>query len=310
MAPSAGVRARETHILRGIGFVLLTTLLFATMNAEVKYLSRRLPVVEIIWVRMLGHLVSVVAIFAPWRGGWRLFVTSAPGIQLGRSVLLIAGTSCFFTAIGQVPLADATAVTFVSPLIVAALARPLLGERVSLRHAVTIAVGFIGALVVIRPTGGGTNLYIVLVLGTALFDGLYHMFTRQVAAYDAPETSVAYAPVVGTLVLSAVVPFSWRAPEGPMDWTLFLSLGVLGGLGHYCVARAFVWGPASILTPFFYAQIVGAAVLGYVFFGDVPGVWTWLGSALIIGSGLSIAWRATRIPQRPRPSASTIASTP
>jgi drug/metabolite transporter (DMT)-like permease len=118
------------------------------------------------------------------------------------------------------------------------------------------------------------------VLGSAGGYALYQVLTRRVVGIDSPETSVAYSALVGTLVLSIPVPFAWRTPEDAMTWLLLGTLGLLG-----------LWGPASIIAPFHYVQLVWAAVLGYLIFGDVPSAWTWLGAAVIVLSGLFLAWR-------------------
>lgn len=283
-------------LLRGVLFMVGATALFVTMNTGAKYLSAHLPVLEIIWARSLGHLLFIVALFAPAHGGWRLFVTGAPAVQVGRSLLLLTSTCFFFTAIGRVPLADATAVSFTAPLLVAVLAGPVLGERIGLGHWLAILVGLGGALVVARPTGAGANLYLLLVLGSAATYAAYQILTRYVAGIDTPETSVTYSALVGTLLLSVVVPFSWQTPERLGHWLVLGGLGLLGGLGHYCVARALTWGPASLLSPFHYVQLVWAAAIGYLVFGDVPGATTWVGASLIVGSGLSIAWQGSRLP--------------
>jgi drug/metabolite transporter (DMT)-like permease len=287
------VPARATHIPRGILFIVVATALFVCMNTGVKLLSPHLPTVELIWARSLGHLLFIIALFAPTHGGWRLFVTRQPAIQLSRSLLLLASTSFFFTALGRVPLADATAISFTAPFIVGALAGPVLGERVDLTQWLAIAVGFCGALLVIRPFGEATSPYALLVLGSAACYAGYQILTRRVAGIDRPETSVAYSALVGTLVLSVVVPLYWRAPDRLSHWLILAVLGLLGGLGHYCVAGAFLWGPASILSPFHYVQLVWAALMGYLAFGDLPSAWTWVGAAVIMASGVYIAWRET-----------------
>ena len=271
------------------------------MNTEAKLLAVSLPVLEVVWARVSGHTVFVFALFGPRHGWWRLFVTRRPAIQLMRSLLLLTSTLLFFTALSKVPLADATAVSFTSPLLVAALAGPILGERVDLRHWLAIAAGFLGALLVIRPTGASTNPYLFLVLGNSACYAGYQILTRRVAAFDRPETSVTYSALIGTVVLGVVAPFSFIAPSGPVAWAMLASLGLLGGLGHYLVARALTLGPASILSPFHYVQLVGAAAMGYVFFRDVPSTWTWIGAAIIIASGLYIAWREARRPAPQRP---------
>ena len=283
----------ETRVLRGIFFIVLATVLFVSMNTAVKLLRPHLPTLELIWARTLGHLLFVFALFAPTHGGWRLLDTGNLTTQILRSLLLLASTSFFFTALGFVPLADATAVSFTAPLLVAALAGPLLRERVGLGHWLAVAAGFGGALVIVRPGAAGANPHLLLVLGSAACYALYQILTRRVAPFDRPETSVTYSALGGTVILSALVPFVWQTPDRLWHWLVLLVIGLLGGLGHYCVARAFLWGPASILSPFHYAQLVLAAAMGYLAFGDVPTVWTWLGAAVIVGSGLSIAWRET-----------------
>jgi drug/metabolite transporter (DMT)-like permease len=287
---------RRARILRGIAFMVGATMLFVVMNTGVKLLSPHLPTIELIWARSLGHLLFIIGLFGPSHGGWRLFVTRRPAIQFSRSLLLLASTSFFFTAVGRVPLAEATTVSFTTPFVVAALAGPLLRERVDLGHWTAIAVGFVGALVVIRPGTAGANPALTLVIGSAVTYALYQVLTRRVAGIDQPATSVTYSALVGTVVLTVLVPFFWRTPARLSHWVMLCGLGLFGGLGHYFVARGLTWGPASVLSPFQYVQLVWAAAAGYLAFDDVPSGWTWLGAGMIILSGLAIAWRETRYP--------------
>jgi drug/metabolite transporter (DMT)-like permease len=269
------------------------TLLFVCMNTAVKLLSPTLSTVQLLWSRSLGHSLFIIAIFAP-TFGWRLVTTRKPVIQLTRSLMLLTSSSFFFAAIGRVPLADATAVSFTAPFIVALLAGPILGERVGRGHWVAIGAGFCGALVVIRPAGGGANVYALMVLGSAACYAVYQLLTRRVAGVDPPETSVTYSALIGTVVLCFLVPWFWRTPVSLGQGIMFSGLGLFGGLGHYFVARGFLWGPVSILSPIHYVQLVWAAIMGYLVFDHVPSGWTWLGAAIIIASGLWIAWRGGR----------------
>lgn len=280
---------QHARVLRGIVYVLLSTVLFVTMNAAVKYLRASLPLVELVWARTIGQLVFMILLFAPARG-WRLFVTRRPRTQALCSLLILASTAMFFAAIGRVPLADATAVSFTSPVIVALLSGPMLGEYLGLGHWVAVAVGFAGAIVVARPSGAGADPYILLAAGNAIFYAIYQVLVRRLGRHDRPETTVTYAAVGGTLVLSLLVPFVWQTPRGAAEWGLLALSGLFGGLGHWCVARALLWAPAAIAAPFSYVQLLEAAALGYLVFGDVPGAAVWIGAALIVASGLSIAW--------------------
>ena len=279
-------------MVRGVVHMVAATVLFVCMNAIAKVLSTHLPPLEVVWARSAGHFVFVVALLAPGHGWWRLFETNNLRLQVGRSLIQVCSQMLFFTAIGHVQLADATAVSFTGPLIVAALARPLLGEVVTRSHWAAIAVGFAGALIVIRP-GLGVSAYLLLILGSSLCYALYQLLTRRAAAYDRPQTSVTYSALVGSIVLSVLVPFVWTRPSAT-QWAGLATLGVLGGLGHYLVAHALAVAAASIISPFHYVQIIWAAALGYLAFGDVPSGFTWLGAAVIIASGLFIAVKEAR----------------
>ncbi|HMH50872.1 MAG TPA: DMT family transporter [Candidatus Acidoferrum sp.] len=272
---------------RGILQMVAATVLFVCMNATGKILSAHLPPVEVVWARSAGHFVFILALLGPGHGWWRLFETNNLRLQVGRSFLQVSSQMLFFTAIGHVQLADATAVSFTAPLIVAALAGPLLAERVEPSHWAAIGAGFAGALIVIRP-GAGVSAYLLLILGSSVCYALYQLLTRRVAAYDRPQTSVTYSALVGTIVLSILVPFTWTTPSAT-QWAGLAALGVLGGLGHYLIAHALAVAAASIISPFHYIQLIWAAALGYLVFGDVPSGFTWLGAAVIIASGLFIA---------------------
>ena len=283
----SSTNGREIHVLKGIFFMLCAAVAFPFLNTTAKYLSRDFPTPEVIWARSLGHLVFVMIMFTPKRG-LSLFATQHLKFQLIRSVLLLASTVCFFTAISFIPLADASAISFTGPLIVAGLSVPVLHERVGASRWLVIALGFVGALIVIRPGANVAHWGSILVLFSALFYAFYQILTRIVGASDPPETSVSYSALVGTLVMCAVVPFYWKPPQDLYTLVIFCLLGVFGGLGHYFVARAYLWGPASAISPFNYAQLIGMVILGYWIFGDVPSMWTLGGSALIVASGLYI----------------------
>jgi drug/metabolite transporter (DMT)-like permease len=119
---------------------------------------------------------------------------------------------------------------------------------------------------------------------------LYQILTRRIAGADSPETSAIYSSIVGAFGLMFVLPFVWQTPHSARDIAYFCSLGVLGALGHYCVARALHYAPANIVTPFQYMQLLGSVAVGYLFFGNFPDVLGWVGAAIIVGAGLYIGW--------------------
>jgi drug/metabolite transporter (DMT)-like permease len=266
---------------------------FAILNAAVKALRDELPTAQLVWVRTLGHLLFVIAAFAP-RHGVRLFETQHPVFQLLRSCLLLASTAFYFTAIGFVALATAATISFMTPCLIAVLAGPLLGERVGARRWAAVGMGFVGVLIVARPGADAANLASLLVLGSATASALYDLLTRRVVAADPPETAVGYAAVVGAVVLGLAMPLVWTAPGSWTSLAILLSLGLWGGLGHYFTARAYHCAPASVVAPFSYLQLVGAAAAGYLAFGEIPGPAVWLGAALIVASGLFLVYAEGR----------------
>lgn len=281
------------HTLRGIAFMCLAVTLFPFLNAAVKALGADYAVQQIIWMRYLGHFILMLLIFMPFHG-LNLFRTQNLGLQATRSLLLLASTSCYFLALSYLPLTTAAAISFTSPFIVTALSAPFLGEKVGQRRWSAIAIGFVGALIIIRPGGTGFHGAELLVICSATFYSFYQIMTRKLTGHDKPATTIMFTAVFGVILTSLVGPFYWQTPSVmPFDWLLFIALGVFGGLGHLFVVKAFQWAEVSVVSPFVYGQLVGAVVLGFFIFGEFPDAWTWIGSAIIIACGAYITYRET-----------------
>lgn len=290
---------RSGDLMKGIGFMCLAAAVLPFLNAAAKLLIDELSVVQIVWARYAVHLALVVALFAP-RFGSRLLTTRRIGVQLVRSSLLLGCTACYFTALRFIELPTAAAINFLSPILVTVLAVPMLGEQVGWRRMLAVSFGFVGALVIIRPGMGIVHPAGLLVLVTALFYAFYQILTRRVSSFDSPETSVTYMAIVGTVVMTAMLPWYWQTPETATGWLLLLSTGCIAGIGHFLVVKAFQYAPASIVSPFSYGQLIGAAALGYVVFDHLPDRWTWFGAAMIVASGLYIAHREGALRSKPR----------
>lgn len=288
----AGFR-RRPDALRGILLMCAGVSMFPFLNAGVKLLAPHYPVMEIVWARFTGHLAIMLAVFLP-RYGRRLFRTRRPTVQIGRSLLMLLSNIVFVTAIGHVPLATASAIGFTSPLIVTALSVPLLGERVGPRRWSAVVVGFLGALLIIRPGSGFMNPAVLLLLASSIAYALYQIATRWIAAYDNAATGIIFAALLGSLATTFVLPFVFVLPRSLLDAALFLAIGFFGGAGHYLIIRAFQQGPAAVIAPLGYVELIGTATLGYLIFAQFPDVWTWAGAAVIISSGLYIALRERR----------------
>lgn len=294
----AGAPRPAYRPLMGILFMCLAGSFFPVMNGLAKLMSQSYASEQVVWARTLSHLIFVLALFLP-RHGWRIVHTRRPGVQFFRSCMLISSTFLFFTAIKVVPIAQAASISFTAPLIVVLLAGPMLGEKVTLARVMAVVVGFVGVLVVIRPGAAVFQWASFLIVGSAACYAMYQVLTRRVAGFDPPETSVVYSALVGSVLMSLVVPFSWKTPGTWTDVLLLGSLGVLGGLGHYCIARAMTYAPANFVSPFQYWQLVGSVAVGYLMFGEVPDAFVWLGAALIIAAGLYVGLRGQ--PRAPAP---------
>jgi drug/metabolite transporter (DMT)-like permease len=269
---------------RGIALFIGASVTFACMNTLAKFASRGLHVVEVSWGRYFFSLLFLGFLF-PRLPAKRPFASARPMMQIGRSAFLLGVTLMFFGAIAYMPLVDAVAIGQTTPLIVTALAGPLLRERVGAQRWTAVAVGFLGVLVIIRPGLGTFHWAALVMLVAAVLNALYHLSTRALASVDRPETTVIYTAIFGTVVLTAALPFIWSDPE---LWE-FGELLVLGGLGftsQYLLAMAYARTPASTLAPYTYLIIVWLGVLGYVVFGEVPDFWTILGTLVVVVAGL------------------------
>jgi drug/metabolite transporter (DMT)-like permease len=288
-APELG----RPDVLRGILLMCAGTAMFPFMNTAVKLLTARYPVAEIVWARFTGHLIIMLIVFLP-QYRWTLLRTRRPTVQIGRSVLMLISNMVFVMAIGRVPLATASAIGFTSPLIVTALSVPLLHESVGWRRWTAVLVGFGGALLVIRPGSGFHHPAVLLLLASALAYALYLIGTRWVSRYDNAATGIIFAALLGSLAMTVVLPFAFVMPRTLWDGLLFCSLGMFGGVGHYLIIRAFQLGPAAVIAPRGYVELIGTSTLGYLIFDNFPDLWTWVGAGVIIASGIYVAFRERR----------------
>lgn len=287
MSASSATAHPAYRPLLGIAFMLTAASLFPVMNGLAKLMSQSYSSEQVVWARTVSHLVFVLALFVP-QAGWRVVRTRRPGVQFLRSCMLIGSTFLYFTALKFVPLAQAASISFTAPLIVVMLAGPMLGEKVTLSRVAAVLAGFAGVLVVIRPGTAVFQWASLLILGTATCYAIYQVLTRRVAGFDTAETSAVYSALVGSLIMSLIVPFSWKTPGTLTDVLALAGLGVFGGLGHYCVARAMTYAPANFVSPFQYWQMVGSVVVGYLLFAEVPDAFTWLGAAMIVAAGIYV----------------------
>ncbi len=277
------------QVLTGILLMIAAGFLFTTMDATAKYLSRSLPLTEVAWCRYVFHAATLPFVAAR-AGGFASLRSRSLGLQLLRSLFLLGSTVLFWLALTFIPLADATAVSFVGPLMLTALSVPFIKEKVGPRRWAAVGVGFLGALLVIRPGPSMAEPAALIPLSSAACFAGYAICTRILSRYDPWSTTLIWSASVGLVLLSLLVPFHWQAP-GPMGWIGLVFLGCLGSLGHLLMILAYARAPASTLAPLSYLQLIWSTVVGLVLFGNFPDAWTLGGGAVIAASGLYVIHR-------------------
>lgn len=284
------------HALRGVLFMCATTIvLFPALNASVKYLGQEgYPLAQIVFMRSIVHMVWMMALFMPARG-LLIFVTARPGMQMARSALQLCALVFYITALMHIPLTTATGIAFTAPLLVVGLSVPLLREKVGPRRWAAVGIGFVGALVIIRPGGEVFHPANFLILVSAFCYALYQILTRRVAEHDDYRVTAVYTILLSLIGSSFLVGFNWRTPDNGIDWLVFLSLGLIGGFGHYFMIRAYEYAEASVIGPLDYGQLIGATLLGFILFQEFPDFWTWIGAGIIVSSGVYIARREAMV---------------
>jgi drug/metabolite transporter (DMT)-like permease len=272
--------------------VIAAVTLYAVIDALAKVMVQDMDVLQIIWSRF-AFALPLLPLFvgSRWTELWR---TDRPGLQVARGLVPVIAGIAIVLALKVMPLADATALMFVSPLMLTALAVPLLKERVGLHRWTAVVVGFLGVLVIVRPGGETMQWAALLPLVTAFLYALYQIATRVLSRSTPAPTTFAYMVAVGMVASSLALPFVWRTPDA-MGWAMMAASGLLHGLAHYLVTRAFALAPAAVLAPYNYAQLVGASLIGYAAFGHLPDGWTIGGAVIIVAAGLYVAYRERRL---------------
>lgn len=290
MTNTAPPTNRDQVLLAGIAFMLVGTSLLPVMNSFAKTIAAEFPLWEVTWARFTGHLLVMCLVFVP-RHGWAVFKTASPALQFSRSTVFFVSNACFIGALPLVSLATASSIMFTAPIIVTALSVLFLGERVGPWRWGAVLVGFLGAIVIVRPGTTEFEPATLLVLVSACMYSIYLLLTRRLAEHDSAPTQIIYTVLVGSLVTSFIVPFVGRVPEEPVHIMSFFAVGLIGGFAHLLVIQALRRAPASVVAPFGYIELITATILGFLVFGDLPAWTTWLGAGLIVLSGLVIVWR-------------------
>lgn len=282
------------HAGLGIAFRVIATGCFATLAAVVKWCGDQgVPVLETVFFRNAFAFVPV-GIYI-WRTtGFGVLKTNRPMAHLTRSGVGLVGMVCGFTAVTLLPLTEATALAFASPLFMTALSAPLLGERVGRHRWAAVAVGFLGVLIMVRPDATDMNVVGVgFALAGALGAALAMIAIREISRTEPGPAIVFYFTLAGTVLGLCSAPFGWVIPNLLTLGVLIVG-GLIGGVGQLFLTESFRRAPVAVVAPFEYTQLVWATIIGFLIWAEVPSAFTLAGAAVVAASGLYILYRETR----------------
>ncbi|CAH1657455.1 Threonine/homoserine efflux transporter RhtA [Hyphomicrobiales bacterium] len=283
---------KKDNSVRGIILFSLALMLFSVGDGTSKYLTETLPPFQISWMRF-GIFASVVLFITVLRRDWSAFRSRCIPIQLARGIGITGSTVLFVTAMSFLPIAEATSISFVSPLLVTALAIPILGEKVGWRRWAAIVVGFIGVLIVVRPGSGHLGMAALLPLGSAACWAMALIATRMTSGRDGALTALIYASCLGFALTTLLLPFGWVQPSlGDLFWLLIAGGSTVSA--HFLVIGAFHAARVSTLAPLAYMQLLWSGLIGYFAFHHMPDQWAIVGAVVIMASGLYTAGRERR----------------
>jgi drug/metabolite transporter (DMT)-like permease len=274
--------------IRGILVLLVAIVTFSCSDTLSKYLARGLPVTEIIWLRYTTYLLLMAA--PVLRGGLGALRSARPRLQLLRGVAMLGSSLFFISGLRLLPIADATAISFVSPLFITALSIPVLHEQVGTRRWLAIGVGLLGVIIIVRPGTSSFQPAAILPVLSAASWACAIVITRKMSGADGIVTTLAYSAIGPFVIVSLLLPFAWATPT-PAQLAFGVLYGLVATLAQWLVVIAYRYAPASVLAPVTYTQLIWSATLGYIVFGAFPDSWTFAGAAVIVMSGLYTAHR-------------------
>ena len=302
---------------------LIATFFFAINDAAIKFLSGDYALHQIVLIRSLIGLTILMIVIVPFHGGISSLRTRRLGMHMLRGMCVVFANTTFFLGLSVLPLADAMAVFFISPLLITLFGALLLGEVIGPRRKAAVVAGMIGVLIMIRPGAADFNIALLLPLVSAVAYALLHVLTRKIGTTDSAATMAVFIQVVFIVVASLVglflghgayenaggemISFLLRAWHWPAlgDWPILLLLGCSIAFGGFFISQAYRVSEASLIAPLEYAALPVGVLFGILIFDEWPAPTTWIGMALIIGAGLFVFWRETKvsnapIPDRPR----------
>jgi drug/metabolite transporter (DMT)-like permease len=285
MKASAPPATTITRATQGVLLMTLAMLSIPLVDGVAKHLSAAYSPLFIGWARYAVASVIVVPISAALHGRFA-FPTERVSSHILRTLFLVAAMTLYFLAIARIPLATAASAFFVGPIVAVVLSVVMLGELMTISKAIALALGAAGSVVILRP-GGSTDHRILLAFASGVLFAFYLIATRHAAQASAPLPTLAFQCVVGALLLTPQAVATWHLPAATDLW-LFAGLGAFSAISHILSIAAFRFSDASTLAPLVYIELIGAALIGYFAFGEVPGTSTVIGAMLIAAAGLAL----------------------
>jgi len=297
------------NLVKAIGLKLASALLFTVMSVLVRHLGADVPVGEVVFFRGLFAIPPVLAIYA-WRDEIMAAIhTTEPFGQLLRGLISSVGMFANFSALARIPIADVTAIGFAAPLITVALAAWILKERVRIFRWSAVVIGLIGVIVMLLPhldigrfavvATTTTTIGSLLALCSAFTNAAATIQTRRLVRTEKTASIVFYFSLTTAIGGALTLPFEWYTPD-LLQFFELIALGVLGGIGHIFLTESYRYAPASVIAPFDYSSMLWALLLGYWFFGEVPGTLVLVGAAIVVAAGLFVIWRERQLGLRHR----------
>ena len=274
--------------LKGIFLFITAIFLISIVDTICKFFTKDLHAIQIVWGYLIGINVTLW-IFFLFKGEKlsRLLRTNKLSLQIIRPSFLIFSISSLFLGLTYLPIAEATAIGFVAPLFITALSVPILKEKVGIHRWSAVVIGFLGVIIIVRPDTEFWHIASIMPLLGAFFFALFQILTRLLSTTENTYTTLFYTGLGGLGWSSLMVPFVW-SPMLRIHFFVFFSIGIMGAIAHLCMISAFDRAEASFLAPYNYTKLLWVAVLGYIIFGDIPGLEMWLGAFIIVSAGFYV----------------------
>lgn len=291
-SPIPGRKPSKAETTRAILLMLLGFICYSTSDMLAKVLTQSMNPLQVAWLRQLGLLSGVLVLFAI--KGPQLLRSRHPWLQFGRGMTVVVAATTFLTSIAYVPLADATAVTFVAPFMVTALAAIVLREHIGPKRWIVVGLGFLGTMIIIRPGMNAFHPAIFLSLLSAAAFAIRQIISRRLSGTDPLLTTVAYTALTAAIILSLPLPFIWSNPADGWQLLMMIAIAAIASCGELSIIRALDIGEAAVLSPLQYTLMIWSTVWGFLIFAQLPDFWTFAGTAVIVASGIYSIYRETR----------------